>query len=90
MTMLEKVKKALRISHDYLNEDIEDTINTARAELIRSGVDKAIAEGDSDLTQMAIKTYCQFVYAEDQKLKDGYEKSWMYQLDALRKSTFDV
>lgn len=90
MTMLEKVKKALRISHDYLNEDIEDTINTARAELIRSGVDKAIAECDSDLTQMAIKTYCQFVYAEDQKMKDGYEKSWMYQLDALRKSTFDV
>lgn len=90
MTMLEKVKKALRISHDYLNEDIEDTINTARAELIRSGVDKAIAEGDSDLVQMAIKTYCLFVYSDDQKKTDGYWKSWQYQLDCIRKSTFEV
>lgn len=90
MTMLEKVKKALRISHDYVNEDIEDTINTARAELIRSGVDKAIAEGDSDLVQMAIKTYCLFVYSDDQKKTDGYWKSWQYQLDCIRKSTFEV
>lgn len=90
MTMLAKVKTALRISHTYLDDDIEDTINTARAELIRSGCSAEVAESNLDIIQMAIKTYCQFVYADDQKLKDGYEKSWLFQLDNIRKSTIDV
>ncbi|MBQ0112226.1 MAG: head-tail connector protein [Bacteroidales bacterium] len=90
MTMLAKVKVALRINHTFLDDDINDTINTARAELIRSGVDKELAESNIDLIQMAVKTYCQFVYAEDTKLADGYFKSWQYQLDNIRKSTIEA
>lgn len=85
MTLLEKVKVALRINHDYLNTDINDTIATARQEMIRAGVDSEVANGDSDLVVMAIKTYCLFVYATE-KAKEGFWNSWEYQLDCIRKS----
>lgn len=83
--MLEKVKLALRINHNLLDSDIEDTINTARNEMIRAGVAEEVASGSSDLVEMAIKTYCLFVYANE-KMVDGYFKSWQYQLDCIRKS----
>lgn len=85
--MLEKVKLALRISHNYLDSDIYDTINTARAEMIRAGVAENIANSSADVVEMAIKTYCLFVYANDTKMSEGYFNSWQYQLDNIRKST---
>lgn len=85
--MLEKVKLALRISHSYLDSDIESTISTARAEMIRSGVSESVAYSDADVVEMAIKTYCLFVYANDTKMSEGYFKSWQYQLDNIRKSS---
>lgn len=83
--MLDKVKLALRISHNMLDDDIEDTINTARAEMIRAGVTEDVSSGSSDVVEMAIKTYCLYVYANE-KTKDGYWTSWQYQLDCIRKS----
>lgn len=88
--MLDKVKLALRINHDLLDDDINDTISTARAELIRSGVSADVANSNLDIVQMAIKTYCLYVYASTDKLKDGYWSSWQYQQDGLRKSTITV
>lgn len=85
--MLKKVKDALRIKHELLDDALEDDINTARAELIRSGCDSEIAMGDSDLVQSAIKTYCLYVNSDGKKA-EGYWKSWLYQLENLRKSTF--
>lgn len=85
--MLEKVKLALRISHTHLDSDIESTISTARAEMIRSGVPESVAYSDADVVEMAIKTYCLFVYANDTKMSEGYFKSWQYQLDNIRKSS---
>lgn len=82
--MLEKVKLSLRISHSHLDEDIKATISTARLELSRSGVDLS---KDDEMIEMAIKTYCQYVYAADTKAKDGYLKSFQYQQDCLRKSS---
>lgn len=85
--MLDKVKIALRISHNYLDSDIVDTISTARAELIRSGVLEEKANDDEDsLIASAIKTYCLFVYSSDNTRVEGYRKSWEYQLECLRKS----
>lgn len=86
--MLEKIKLALRISHKYLDDEISNTIEVARAELIRSGVsaDKANSQDDV-LIYSAIKTYCMFAFAGDAKISDGYFKSWSYQLENLRKSS---
>ena len=87
LTVLEKAKKALRISHDVLDDMITDTIATARAEMVRNGIAQSKSEDDTDkLITTAIVTYVLFVHGNDQKLKDGYEKSWLFQLDNLRKS----
>lgn len=85
--MLEKVKLALRISHSYLDSDIQDTIDAARAEMLRAGVSESVANSELDIVEMALKTYCMYVYANDSKMSEGYFKSWQYQLDNIRKST---
>lgn len=84
--MLGKVKTALRITHNYLDNDILDTIATSRMELIRSGVAVDVANSDDELIERAIKTYCLSVYAPDLKERDGYALSFAYQCDNLRKS----
>jgi hypothetical protein len=84
--MLNRVKVALRISHNLLDSDISETIDTARAELIRSGVSQTLANSDNILVQSAIKTYCLFVYTNDEKRAQGFFESWQYQLDNIRKS----
>lgn len=88
--MLEKVKLALRISHNLLDSDINDTISTARAEMIRSGVAVDVANSNLDVVEMAIKTYCLYIYANDTKMQDGYFKSWEYQLENIRRSSIEV
>lgn len=88
--MLNEVKMALRISHNLLDSDIQSTIDTARAELIRSGVSDTLANSDNLLIKSAIKTYCRFVYSNDEKKTQGFFDSWQYQLDNLRKSSFDT
>ena len=61
--MLDKVKRALRISHSLLDDDITETINAARAEMIRSGVAEAKAKDDNDsLIVSAVKTYCLYIF----------------------------
>lgn len=86
--MLEKVKIALRISHDYLNSDIEDSISAARLELKRAGVKAEMADSETDeLICLAIKTFCLSIYSATDAIRKGYEESWKYQLDNLRKSS---
>lgn len=85
--MLEKVKLALRISHDFLDDDIEETIAAARAELVRAGVSEAKANDDDDMNIVRfIKTFCQYVYCSDEKIKERYDEAYKYQLDNIRKS----
>lgn len=87
--MLSKVKTALRITHTFLDSDIEDTIAQARSEMERAGVSTKLAQGDDILVEGAIKTFCLYKYAEDTKLADGYFTSWEYQLDNIRKSSME-
>lgn len=88
--MVGKVKIALRISHSLLDADIADTISSARAEMVRSGVSERLANSEHPLIQTAVKTYCLAAYADDATMAEGYQKSWLYQLDNIRKSSIDV
>lgn len=88
--MLEKVKIALRITHTYLDSEILETIETARAEMVRAGVDLTVANSDLPLVENAIKTFCLYRFSNDQKMNDGFFKSWEYQLDNIRKSSLEV
>lgn len=85
--MLQDVKLRLRISHSLLDSDIAETIEIARAEMIRSGVSSEYANSNHPLIKNAIKTYCCYIHGDDEKKADGYLESWLYQLDNLRKST---
>lgn len=87
--MLDKVKLALRISHNLLDSDIKDTIDTARAEMIRSGVSEDVVDESNPLIESAIKTYCKAVYANDEKKAEAFMNSWHYQLDNIRKSSME-
>lgn len=89
-TIVDKVKLALRISHNLLDAEIEDEIKSARQELIRAGVSETVAESDMELVETAIKTYVLGYYASDSKEADRYGDSFKYQCDCLRKSTITV
>ena len=85
--MLERVKKAIRISHDLLDDEILETIDAARAEMVRAGVSESAAYSDTlDLINKAILTYCQAEYASDKAMAEKFTESWKYQLDNLRKT----
>ena len=77
--MLERVKLALRINHTRLDTEISSTIEVAKAELIRLGISAELVEAEEDsLICEAIKTYCLFSYANDDKRADGYFRSCAY------------
>lgn len=84
-TILEKVKLALRISHNALDDEIEDVITSARQEMVRAGMKSDTAESDMKLVETAIKTYALAYYAPV-KEAEMYAESFRYQLDQLRKS----
>lgn len=89
--MLEKVKTALRIKHNALDSDILDSIAAARIELKRAGVNEALADSDDNaLITLAIKTYCLAIYSAVESVRKGYDESFRYQLDNLRKSFREV
>lgn len=86
LTIEGKVKLALRISHTLLDEEIADVIKSARAEMVRAGVDPVRAEGSTEIIETAIKTYALAYYASEVKDAERYQQSFMYQCDCLRKS----
>lgn len=84
--LLEKVKVALRISHDKLNDEIQDTINTAKKELERAGILSSMILDTDPLIVDAVKTFCKYSFASNDKMREGFFESWQYQLDCLRKT----
>lgn len=89
-TIADKVKLALRISHNLLDSEISDVITSARQEMLRAGVDSEVAASDMELVQTAIKTYALEYYAQDPKDAERYSESFKYQLDCLRKSEITI
>lgn len=66
--MLDDIKIVLRFSNNALDEDILDSIDAARQDLILSGISVTKAKDDTDpLIKRAIKTYCKAEYAVDEK-----------------------
>lgn len=84
MLELDKVKLALRISHNKLDAEILDVIESAALEMKRAGVPSDyIGRHESNMCQLA---YVKWYYATEEKAKENYFQSFQYQLDCLRKS----
>lgn len=74
--MLDKVKLVLRIDDTVLDEDIQDTINAAMADLKLCGVlESKIVETDP-LILRAVKTFCKAEYSSDDKEAARYRQSY--------------
>lgn len=90
MALLDDIKLTLRISHNLLDTEIANQITSARQELVRAGVADAVALGtdqaNAQLVEESIKTYVLAKHEMDVRRREGYEKSFEYQLDNLRKS----
>ena len=90
MTDLEKaVAYALRLSEkaaEKLLPTIQRNIDTARAELIRSGGLRSLAESDSPLVEDAIITFCLYKM-DDESMMERNQEAFRFQEDNLRKST---
>lgn len=84
-TALEIVKDALRIRHKALDDEIERLISTARADIIRVGVDAILAQSDDDLVIQAIVTFCLLNMTSDSELMDKYKRAYEIQIEGLRR-----
>lgn len=72
--MLERVKLALRIKSDKLDDEIVDLIEACKVDLSLSGVRKI--EDTDPLIQQAIKLYCKANFGLDNKDSEKYQKSY--------------
>lgn len=63
MTTLEKIKLAIRISHDKLDADIQADIDACLADLRLCGI--VHAPDDDALIFNAIKLWCRSLYSDD-------------------------
>lgn len=73
--MLEKVKKALRISHDQLDDEIADLIEASKLDMRISGVD-IINEADP-LIIRAVIVYCKANFGLLNEDSVKYEQSYI-------------
>ncbi len=91
MAIIDDVASALSLnatSKAARANDINRYEKTARAELVRVGIDKAIANGDNPEVVEAIVTYCQMKLGNPDYY-DRYNESWLYQIECLRKSKLE-
>lgn len=70
--MLDKIKLAMRISHNMLDDDIQQNIDACLGELARVGVDTSDAENNT-LIIKACEIYCKYTYDFDGKGEDFFK-----------------
>ena len=78
MTTLDKLKLALRISHDKLDDDIQADIDACLADLRVCGI--VHADESDPLVFNAVKLWCKGLYTDD-PTKAG---EWQRRYDALK------
>lgn len=76
--LLAQVKKALRITHSALNDDIQFNINVCLLDLQRAGVDDTLCTDTTDnvMIQKAIELYLKSEYnfnGQGERFKDAYD-----------------
>lgn len=62
-TLLEKIKRAVRISHAALDEEVQADIDACLADLTMCGV--VYAGPEDPLIYNAVKLYCKAAYTDD-------------------------
>jgi uncharacterized phage protein (predicted DNA packaging) len=73
---LEKIKLSLRFDDDSLDDDIQDVIDAAKADLQLSGIVKSKINEDDPLIIRAIKTFCKSEFSTEDKESERYRGSY--------------
>lgn len=74
--MLQDVKNALRVNGDDLNNEIQDLIDSAKADLILSGVRSDKVVETDPLIRRAITVYCKAHFGYDD-MGERFEQSYI-------------
>lgn len=83
------IKKAARISHNLLDDELMRLEEYACAELIRAGVPDSAVKKGGRLIENAVVTRV-LMEIGPEKSFDRAKQSWEYQLDSLRKHDWTV
>ncbi|MEY8416672.1 head-tail connector protein [Tissierella praeacuta] len=76
--MLNKVRDYLRENEGYSDDEIQDLIDAAKADLILSGVHKDKIVDTDPLVKRAITLYCKAHFGyEDPKLSERFQESYI-------------
>lgn len=84
-SLLDKVKKSLRIAHTALDEDITDSIRAAVSDLAMCGIASEKLDTSKELDPLilnAVKMYCKKEYTDDTAKAARYQEGY----DALKAS----
>lgn len=89
--ILASIKKAARISHTSLDDEILRQAEWAKAELVRVGVPQGVVETPTDplIIQAIITGALSYVLPTLQE-RDEQRAAFQYQLDNLRKHKWEV
>lgn len=74
--MLDDVKLALRVKSDAFNVEVESLIESARLDLIQSGIDHDMAESDDPLIKRAIVFYAKANFGLDNPNAERFQESF--------------
>lgn len=80
--LLQKVKTALRISHNKLDTDILDNIQACLLDLQMHGI--TFADYTDQLIQNAIKLYCRAEYTDDPAKAEKYGQRYREMRNCLK------
>ncbi|AZI46199.1 MULTISPECIES: head-tail connector protein [Bacillus] len=75
--MFESVKRSLRITHSFLDDEIHELVAAARQDLVQSGVSASKAESEEDpLIKRAVITYCKANFGLSNVDSEKYQRSY--------------
>ena len=75
--MLEDIKDALRVNGDDLDVEVQDLIDSAKADLILSGVNKDKVIDTDPLIKRAIIVYCKANFGyDDVNMAERFQQSY--------------
>lgn len=86
MAMLDTIKKAMRITHSELDDEIKRNIAAAEADLARTGIAADIVAAEGELVTQAVVSYCLAHMGENPDLMEKYMDAYRMEADAIRKS----
>ena len=74
--MLDKIKKALRISNDFYNDEITDLINACKKDLELAGVASSRINDTDPIIIKTIKCYCKGNFGFDNNEAERFIQSY--------------